>query len=74
MIRWFRGDISNELGEYLPDGEDELIQESETIRARNREQAELKCKETAKEYGGINAEVEETTQKGFWNCKFQLWG
>lgn len=64
---------NNELGEYLPDSEAQPSVETEEIGARNRTEAQKKCRETAEEYGGIEANVSPTDRPGRWNCNFKLW-
>jgi len=65
---------NNELGEYLPDDQAQPYEESETIQAKSRDEAEEKCEETAVDYGGIDPKVDEVDSgNGFWDCKFKLW-
>lgn len=64
--------MPNEFGDYLPDDDADLEEESERIQAPNKLQAEKKCARVAKEYGGIDPHVEPLNQ-GLFDCKFQVW-
>ncbi|HLP89353.1 MAG TPA: hypothetical protein VK184_12275 [Nostocaceae cyanobacterium] len=72
MFSGFRGTAGNELGEYLPNEEAELQEESERIQANNQQEAKEKCDQVAKEYGGIESKAERI-DKNLYDCKFKVW-
>lgn len=64
--------MPNEFGDYLPEDDADLEEESERIQAPNKLKAEKICARVAKEYGGIDPRVEPLIQ-GLFDCKFQVW-
>jgi hypothetical protein len=58
---------------YLPDPDDEISEagelDHEPVRAKNRQQAEDRCQEAAKEWGKDLVGI-EPKGNGFWDCIF----
>ncbi|AFY36034.1 hypothetical protein [Calothrix sp. PCC 7507] len=55
LLGWFTKKTSgNEFGEYLPDEEAQLQEESIRIRASNDKEAQEKCEQESEPYNGID--------------------
>jgi hypothetical protein len=74
MSWFFSKPGDNELGEYLPDSEDELQEGSEPIQASEQKEADKKCQEIAEEYGGTDAKAKPGKNDGEYDCRFKFWG
>jgi hypothetical protein len=73
-MSWFSKKSDNELGEYLPDSEAQLLTGHDTVRGKSRDEAEEECADVASEYNAVSSEVEPTESEDTWNCKFRFWG
>lgn len=71
---WFSKKGNQDFGEYLPDGEAELKEESIKINAKSQPEADRKCEEEAKAYDGFDADAEHSGVKGLFDCRFKFWG
>jgi hypothetical protein len=63
----------NEFGDFLPDADDGLQQESHFVHAYDRKKAKKKCQDIAAEYNGVDADVDHVDE-GRWDCRFWRWG
>lgn len=70
---WFRS-TGNEMGDYLPDDEATLLQGQDTVKGKNKDEAQESCADLASEYNAISSDVEETEDDDTWICKFKFWG
>jgi hypothetical protein len=69
----FKGGSDNEFGAVLPAPEAQLCEESESIRAFSKPDADRKCAQITEEYGGIEPKTEHTGRSGEYDCKFKVW-
>lgn len=71
-MSWFSKKSTQDYGDYLPEDEATIHEETIPIQADNRKDAEQLCKEEAQEYDGFDAEIEPKGGKDY-DCRFKFW-